>query len=52
MGKYDLVTIIDAPNDEAVANIAVGTGSKGSIRTETLRAFSEDQFRTMVTKMQ
>jgi uncharacterized protein with GYD domain len=52
MGKYDLVTIIDAPNDEAVASIAIGTESKGSIRTETLRAFSEDQFRTMVAKMQ
>jgi uncharacterized protein with GYD domain len=52
MGKYDIVTIIDAPNDEALANIVLSTGSKGSIRTETLKAFSEDQFRTMVAKMQ
>jgi uncharacterized protein with GYD domain len=52
MGKYDLVTIIDAPNDEAMANIAIGTGSKGSVRTVTLKAFTEDQFRTMVAKIQ
>jgi uncharacterized protein with GYD domain len=52
MGKYDIVTIIDAPNDEALANIILSTGSKGSVRTETLKAFTEDQFRTMVAKMQ
>jgi uncharacterized protein with GYD domain len=52
MGKYDIVTVIDAPNDEAVANITLSTGSKGSIRTETLKAFTEEQFRTMVAKMQ
>jgi uncharacterized protein with GYD domain len=52
MGQYDLVTIIDAPNDEAMANIALNTGSKGSVRTETFKAFTEDQFRTMVAKMQ
>lgn len=52
MGKYDIVTIIDAPNDEALASIVLSTGSKGSVRTETLKAFTEDQFRTMVAKTQ
>jgi uncharacterized protein with GYD domain len=51
MGKYDIVTIIDAPNDEALANITLSTGSKGSIRTETLKAFTEEQFRSMVAEM-
>ena len=52
MGKYDIVTIVDAPNDEAIANIALTTGSKGSIRTETMKAFTEVQFRNIVTKVQ
>jgi uncharacterized protein with GYD domain len=52
MGKYDIVTIIDAPSDEAYANIALSTGSKGSIRTETMKAFTEDQFRNILTKLQ
>ena len=51
MGKYDIVTIIDAPNDEALADIVLNTGSKGSVRTETLKAFTEGQFRTMVAKI-
>jgi uncharacterized protein with GYD domain len=52
MGKYDIVTIVDAPNDEALANIVFSVGSKGNVRTRTLKAFTEDQFRTMVAKMQ
>jgi uncharacterized protein with GYD domain len=52
MGKYDIVTIIDVPSDEAYANIALSTGSKGSIRTETMKAFAESQFRNILTKVQ
>jgi uncharacterized protein with GYD domain len=52
MGKYDIVTIIDAPSDEACANIIISTGSKGNIRTETMKAFTEQQFRNILTKVQ
>jgi uncharacterized protein with GYD domain len=52
MGKHDIVTIIDAPNDEAFANIVLNTGSKGSVRTETMKAFTEEQFRNILTKIQ
>jgi uncharacterized protein with GYD domain len=52
MGRYDIITIIDAPSDEALANIVLNTGSKGSVRTETMKAFTEEQFRNFVTKIQ
>ncbi len=51
MGKYDIVTIVEAPNDEALANIALKTGSKGSVRTETMKAFTEQEFRNILAKM-
>jgi uncharacterized protein with GYD domain len=51
MGRYDIVTIIDAPSDEALANIVISTESKGSVRTETMKALTEDQFRDMITKI-
>jgi len=51
IGKYDIVTIIDAPSDEALANIALNTGSKGSVRTETMRALTEHEFRNILAKM-
>jgi uncharacterized protein with GYD domain len=52
MGRYDLVTIVEAPNDEAIANIALSTGSRGSVRTESLKAFTESEFRNILTKLQ
>jgi uncharacterized protein with GYD domain len=40
MGKHDIVAIVEAPNDEAIASVLYSTGSLGNVRTETLRAFS------------
>ena len=45
MGRYDLVCVIDAPDDESYAKAMLGLGSQGNVSTETLRAFSEDQYR-------
>ncbi len=45
LGQYDLVVIADMPNDEAVARMALALGAQGNIRSETMRAFSEAEFR-------
>lgn len=38
-GKYDIITIVEAPNDEAIASVLVTTASLGNVRSETLKAF-------------
>jgi uncharacterized protein with GYD domain len=43
MGRYDVVAIIDAPNDGVISTIAYSLGSRGNIRTETLRAFTRQE---------
>ena len=45
MGQYDLVVIAEMPNDETVARMALALGSQGNIRSETMRAFTETEFR-------
>src|ERR1700682_4124833 len=45
MGQYDLVAVAEMPNDEAVARMALALGIQGNIRTETMRAFTETEFR-------
>jgi uncharacterized protein with GYD domain len=45
MGRYDLVCIIEAPDDESFASAMLSLGSQGNVQTETLKAFSEDQYR-------
>ena len=44
MGQYDAVGIVEAPDDETVSRLALAIASKGNIRTETLRAFTPDEF--------
>jgi uncharacterized protein with GYD domain len=51
MGQYDAVVIAEAPNDEVVAKLAFAIGSWGSIQTETLRAFTEDEFRKIIAAL-
>jgi uncharacterized protein with GYD domain len=48
MGQYDGVVIVEAPDDETMARAALATGSLGNISTETLRAFTEEEFRNLV----
>jgi uncharacterized protein with GYD domain len=45
MGRYDLVCLIEAPDDETYATAMLKLGSQGNVQTESLRAFSEDQYR-------
>src|SRR2546423_4766599 len=48
MGRYDLVCVIDAPDDETFAKGMLSLGSQGNVSTESLKAFTEDQFRKIV----
>lgn len=43
VGRYDLVHILEAPNDEMAAAMAFSLGALGNVRTETLRAFDVDE---------
>ena len=48
MGQYDAIAITEFPNDEAVARSYLAGGAQGYVRSETLRAFNEDEFRRIV----
>jgi uncharacterized protein with GYD domain len=43
MGRYDLVLVIDAPNDETMCRMTLALGMMGNARTETLKAFSAQE---------
>jgi uncharacterized protein with GYD domain len=51
MGRYDLISIIEAPDDETVAKLVLTFGSGGAIRTETLRAFTTDEYRQIIAAL-
>ena len=47
-GDHDMVIIIEAPDATAVAKALLRIGSKGSVRTKTMRAFTESEYREIV----
>jgi uncharacterized protein with GYD domain len=51
MGQYDAVVISELPDDLAGAKLALALGSQGNVRTETLRALTEEEFRRTVTEL-
>jgi uncharacterized protein with GYD domain len=48
MGQYDGITISEAPNDEAYAKTMLALASGGAIKTQTLRAFTEEEYRKLI----
>jgi len=51
MGSYDAVSIGEAPDDAAYAKMILAIASKGNIQTETLRAFTEDEYRKIISEL-
>jgi uncharacterized protein with GYD domain len=42
-GEYDVVIIIEAPNDKVVMSLMLDVGSYGNVRTKTLKAFTAEE---------
>ncbi len=51
LGKFDVVTIMEAPNDETAAAIMMKAGSLGNMKSQTLRAFSENEITSVLSKV-
>ena len=50
MGEYDIITVLDAPNDEVVAKFAL-MGMTGSLSITTMRAFTEPEADKLIKEL-
>ncbi len=50
-GRYDIVVISEAPDGDVLVKFALAIGSLGNVRTETVRAFPEDEFQRIVADL-
>jgi len=48
MGRYDLICVLEAADDETLAKGMLTLGSQGNVSTETLKAFTEAEYRKIV----
>lgn len=50
-GAYDMLAIVEVPNDEVLAAHLLWLGSQGNLRTQTVRAFTEEEHRKIVDRL-
>jgi uncharacterized protein with GYD domain len=51
MGQYNAVVIVEAPNDEAVVAGSMSAAQLGFIRAEAMRAFTEEEYKKLVSTL-
>jgi uncharacterized protein with GYD domain len=51
VGPYDLVTILQAPDDESVTAVLLELGTGGNLRTTTLRAYDRDEMSGILQRL-
>ena len=50
-GQYDVVSVVEAPDDTAATALAMSVGKLGYIRTQSLRAFSAADLAPIMEKV-
>ena len=51
LGRYDAVVVSEAPSAEVATKALLAICSKGNAQTETLPAFSEDEYRKIISAL-
>ncbi len=50
LGTYDVVAILELPDDETATAAALKISSMGNVRTTTLRAFKMEEVQSIINK--
>ncbi len=51
LGPYDLISIVEAPDEMSGTAFALAVGSAGNLRMQSLRAFSKEEMNGVLAKM-
>ena len=51
LGQYDMVAVVEAPNDESIAACSLSVGKLGNIKIQTLRAFQASEVDSLLQKV-
>ncbi len=51
LGSFDGIAIIDAPDEETATAVMLYVGSKGSVQTQTCRAYSAGEMQEILEKL-
>ena len=51
MGEYDMVLLTELPNDEVASRLLLSLGALGNVRSTTMKAFTEEEYRKIVASV-
>ena len=51
LGQYDMVVVSEAPDDETASKMVLSIASQGSVRSVTMRAYTEDEYRKIISEL-
>jgi uncharacterized protein with GYD domain len=51
LGQYDIVAVLEAPDDAAITAFGLGVGKIGNVRTQTLRAYDAQGMKAILGKV-
>jgi uncharacterized protein with GYD domain len=51
LGQFDILAIVEAPDDAAVTALGLSIGALGNVRTQTLRAYNAAEIGPIMRKM-
>jgi uncharacterized protein with GYD domain len=51
LGQYDIVAVVDAPDDTVITTLGLRLANAGNARTQTLRAFSQAEMSAILSKV-
>jgi uncharacterized protein with GYD domain len=51
LGAYDVVLLVDAPDDETMTAFMLKVGSLGNVKTQTMRAFGKEEMEKILAKI-
>lgn len=51
MGKYDAVFVSEFPDDESCARFSLSVAASGNVTTQTLKAFTEPDYRKIISSL-
>jgi uncharacterized protein with GYD domain len=51
VGPYDIVAIVEAPDDESATSMLLELGSAGNLRTTTLRAYDSEEMSGIIQRL-
>ena len=51
LGQFDITAVVDSPDEASITTLALAIGSAGNVRTQVMRAFTQNEMKGILGKL-